>query len=138
MQFNKTFKGFGLSAILVALCAFQANAAIERITLGNANGADLPLNSLSASPAVPADPQNPNQFPVYFAESAIGEYGFLLDGSEWSNMLVRRIEEAHTNGTNITLYFDGNVSIKTTHNMWSLTGQGTARKILYISTNKVN
>jgi hypothetical protein len=138
MRFSEWFKGFGVSAVFLAFCASQGNAAVQKITLGNATGADLPLNVLSTTPAVPADPLNPNQYAVFFAESALGEFGFLLDGSEWAEALRKRFEEGRANGTNVTFYYDDGIFFKTQHNMWSLTQQGAARKILYVSTGRVN
>jgi hypothetical protein len=127
-----------LSALVIALCAFQGNAATQKVTLGSANLADLPLNMVSMSPAAPADPLNPNLFPVFFAETAIGAYGFLLDGSEWANSLVKRFENARATGTNITIYYDDASSFITLHTAWNLNGTAPARKIVYISTDRVN
>jgi hypothetical protein len=138
MKSSKFFKGFTLSAIVIALCAFQSTAEIRSITLGNATGADLPLNFLSTTTGVSNDLNNPNLFSVYFAESAIGSFGFLLDGSEWSKALMKRFEDAHATNSNITIYYDDNFAngFKVMNTLWAPNTLAQVFKVVYVSTAK--
>jgi hypothetical protein len=138
MRFTRFSKGLGLSAILIALCALEGNATVLKITMGDAPGAVVPLNYLSTTPGVAADPLNPNLFPVYFAESATGNFGFLLDGSEWSNTLMKRFEDAHAKGSNVTIYYDDGPGFKHDHSLWGQRNPGVARRIVYISTATID
>jgi hypothetical protein len=137
MKSNRFFKSFALSTIAVVVCVFQSMATMHSISFG-VNGYE-PLTYLSTSQGGLNDPNNPNHFPVYYVESSVhsvNRFGFLLDGSEWSNMLVKRFEDAYANKTMVTVYYDDNYIklIKVEHNLTGASVSALACPILYITT----
>jgi len=106
MKRSRFFKSFVLSTIVVAVCAFQSMAAVHSISFG-VNGYE-PLTYLSVSQGGLNDPNNPNHFSVYYVESSVhsvNRFGFLLDGSEWSNMLVKRFSGVFLSGPGVLFSF---------------------------------
>jgi hypothetical protein len=136
MKSSRLYKGFGLSAIILGLCAVKGNADIKSMIMGSGPGALIPLQSLSATTGVPNDPINPNLFPVYFVEYKNLRYGFLLDGSEWSSVLMKRIEDAYAKGENITFFYDDDPAdgFKEMNSTMFPNTPGQVLKIVYIST----
>ncbi|MBW8890030.1 MAG: hypothetical protein JF616_19925 [Fibrobacteres bacterium] len=129
--------GFALSALVVAVCSLRSMAAVHSLSFGA--GSVEPLQYLSASQGGLNDPNNPNRFPVYYVESsvtAVNRFGFLLDGSEWAKLLVKKIEDAYANKTMITIYYDDSFPklIKVEHALLGANVSALASPIIYITT----